>query len=87
MQDARNQNTTALLPIEQDVLAVLMTAQARTDVIAESARVGVVGEHLATGLKLAKIAGGLSFAPFTKGVIGNAQEVGLSAARKVKFGH
>jgi len=37
MQDARKQNTSTLLPIEQDVLAMLMTAQARTNFITESA--------------------------------------------------
>jgi hypothetical protein len=38
MQDARNQDAAALLAIEHDVHAMLMTAQAKPNVIAEPGR-------------------------------------------------
>jgi hypothetical protein len=87
MQDARNQNTPTLPPIEQDVPAMLMAAQARANLIAESAQRGIAGKRLATSLKLADVTDGLGSAPFAEGVIGDAQQVSLSAPRKSKLAH
>jgi hypothetical protein len=72
MQDARDQNAAALLPIEQNVLAMLMTTQPRTNVVTESAQRRIVGEHLTTLLQPAEVISGLGLAPFAKGVIGDA---------------
>ena len=52
---------------------MLMTVQARANVIAESAWRRIVGKGLATNLQFADIAGGLGLAPFMKGVIADAQ--------------
>ena len=87
MQDARNQNTPRLLTIKHNVLAMLQTAQAMTNILTESARRGIVGKRLATNLKLGDVTGGLGFAPGSKGVIADAQQVGLSTTRKTKRSH
>lgn len=64
MQDSRNQNPAALLPIENDVLSMLMTSQARANVITGSAHYGIVRKDLAASLKLAEVLGGLVAPPF-----------------------
>jgi len=87
MQDAGNQNTSALLPIEQDMLAMLMAAQARTNFVAESAQRWIVGKRLAASLQLAKVTGGLDLASFAKSIVGDGQQVGFSATRKSKLTH
>ena len=87
MQDARNQNTTTLLPVKHHVLAMLQTSQARTNVVTEPAQRRIVSKHLATSLKLAEVTGGLGAAPGAKGVVSDAQQIGLGAARKSKRGH
>ncbi len=87
MQDAGNQNTTAFAAIEKDVLAVLMTVQARADNIAEPAHPWIVGQHPATGLKFAKVFCGLRLAPLAKRVLRDAEQIGLGAARKSKLSH
>ncbi len=84
MQDARNQNAPALLAVEQHMLAVLQTAQTGANVVTAPAQRRIVGKPLATNLKLAEVTGGLGSAPGAKGVIADAQQVGLSAARKSK---
>ncbi len=66
---------------------MLMAAQARANLITESAQRGLAGKRLATSLKLSEVAGGLGFAPFAKGVIADAQQVGLSATRKSELAH
>jgi len=87
MQDAGNYNTAALPPIEQDVPAVLMTAQARANVVTRSAERRTLGKRLATSLKLVEVTDGLVFAPFAEGVIADAQQVGFGAPRKSKLAH
>jgi hypothetical protein len=87
MQDARNQNTTTLLAVEHHVLAMLQAPQARTNVFTEPAQGRVVRKHLATNLKLAEVTGGLGTSPSAKGVISDAQQIGLSATRKSKRSH
>jgi len=87
MQDTRNQNTTTLLAVEHDVFAMLMAAQGGANVITEPAQRRIVGKRLTTSFKLAKVTGGLGFAPFAKGVIADAQQVGLSATCKSKRSH
>ncbi len=87
MQDAGNQNAATFIPVEEDVLGMLMTAQAGTNVITDAASCRVVGKLLATNLKFVDVAGSLGFAPFTQRVIGDGQEVGFRAARKSKLGH
>ena len=47
MQYAGNQNTTTLLAVEHDVLAVLLAAQSETNVRIRSTGIGV---HLQTGM-------------------------------------
>jgi len=73
MQNARNQNTPAPLAVEYDVPAMLMTAQTGANLITRSAQRRILDKHLAANLKLADVAGGLDLAPFTKGVIADAQ--------------
>ena len=87
MQDARNQNATTLLSVKHHVLAVLQAPQARTNVVTEPAQRRIVSKHLATNLKLAEVTGSLGAAPGAKGVIADAQQIGLGAARKSKRGH
>jgi hypothetical protein len=87
MQDARNQNAATFLAVEHDMPAMLVTAQAGANVFAKSACRRVFGKRLATNLKLVDVADHLGLAPFAKGVIGDAQQVSLSAARKSKPGH
>jgi hypothetical protein len=69
MEDARNQNAATFHPVKQDMLAMLTTAQAGANVIADAAQSWVVGKLLATILKLVDIAGSLDFSPFAKSVI------------------
>jgi hypothetical protein len=80
MQDARNQNTTGLLTVENHVFAMLQTAQAGANLAAEPTECRIVRQHLATDFKLAKIMVGLGAAPCAKSVIGDAPEVDLSMA-------
>jgi hypothetical protein len=87
MQDASNQNARALPAVEQYMLAMLQTTQTGANVVTEPAQGRIVSKHLATNLKLAEVTGGLGFAPRAKGVIGDAQQVGLSATRKSKRSH
>lgn len=87
MQDARNQDAAALLAVEHDVLAMLMTAQARPNVITEPAERWFAGQRLATRFQLAEVTGGLGFAPFAKGVVADVQQVSLGAARESKPSH
>jgi hypothetical protein len=82
MQDTRNQNTTPLLPTEENVPAMLMTAQAGTDVITASAQSRVVSQRLATRFKLPNITGGLGFPPLANGEITDRHQVGLSAENR-----
>jgi hypothetical protein len=87
MQDARNQNASALLAVENDVHAMFMTAQAGANVVTESAQRRIASQRLATNLQLAEVTSGLGSAPFAKGVIADAQQVGLSTTRKSERGH
>src|ERR1019366_8604639 len=86
-QDARNQDAAALLAVEHDVHAMLMRAQAKPNVIAEPAERWIEGQRLATRFQFAEVTSGLGSAPFAKGVVADAQQVGLGAARESKRGH
>src|ERR1035437_6448375 len=87
MQDARNQDAAALLAVEHDVHAMLMTAQAKPNVIAEPAERWIEGQRLATRFQFAEVTGGLGFAPFAKGVVADVQQVSPGAARESKPSH
>src|SRR5271154_5087406 len=87
MQDTGNQGPATLLPIEHDVPAMLMTAQARTDVITGSAQEGISGKHLTAGFNFVKVVGCLDCAPFAYGVIRDIQKVGLGTTRESTVGH
>ena len=63
VQDSRNQNASAPLPVEYDVLAMLMTSQAGANVITGPADCRIVRKHLAASLQLAKVTSGLVCAP------------------------
>ncbi len=73
MQYARNHNATALLSVKHNVRAMLMTVQAGTNVITESAKSRIVRKGLATDFEFADVACGLGLAPFMKGVIADAK--------------
>lgn len=87
MQDARNQNSSTLLTVEQHMLAMLMAPQAGANVTTRPAQRRIVGKRLATNFKLADVTGGLGFAPFPKGVVNDAEQVGLGTARKSELSH
>jgi len=87
MQDAANQNAASFLPVEQNMFAMLITAQAGANFITDAAQCRVVGKLLAAYLKLVDVADRLCFAPFAQSVIGDGQEIVLSAPRKSKLGH
>jgi hypothetical protein len=63
MQDSRNQNATAPLPVEYDVLTMLMTSQAGANVITGPADCRILRKNLAASLKVAKVTNGLVRAP------------------------
>lgn len=87
MKNADNQNTRQLLPIKYDMLALFHSAQARTHFIARPAQRGTIGQGPAESLKSVNISCGLNLAPGAKRVFGDAEQVGLGAARKSKCCH
>lgn len=66
MQDAGDDNVVALLPIEHDMLSVLVPAQTWQNVLAGSAQRWSVRQHLTTRLKVVDVGYGLSFAPIAQ---------------------
>jgi len=63
MQDSRNQNATALLAVEYDVLTMLMTSQAGANVVTGPADCRIIRKHLTASLKLSEVPRGLVPAP------------------------
>jgi hypothetical protein len=63
MQDSRNQNATALLAVEYDVLTMLMTSQTWANVVTESAYCRTIRKDLTASLKLSEVPRGLVPAP------------------------
>jgi hypothetical protein len=87
VEDAGNQNAGTVLTVKYDMLAMLHTAQARANFVAGSAERGIVSQSLAKNFEVAEMAGGLGFAPCAKCVLGDAEQVGLRAARKTEYSH
>jgi PIN domain nuclease of toxin-antitoxin system len=87
VQDSRNQDTTSLLAIEHHVSALLHTAKAGANMIAEPAERWIVTQPLATNLKLIKIDDGLRLTPPANGVIGDAKQIIFRETGKSKLRH
>jgi hypothetical protein len=87
VQDTRNENAPGLLPIKDDVLALLHAAQAWTDIVTLSAQSGIGGKPPATILQFAEVTDSLVLAPDLKGIEANAEQIALSATRETKPGH
>ena len=87
VQNAGDQNTSGVLPVENDVPAVFHAPQAGADIITASAHGRIIGEHLATRLKVFKVADGLVFTPGAKGESAYAEQVNFGATRETKESH
>ena len=68
MKDARDENTFRFRTVEDHMLAMLMSAKARTNLIRGTANSRILGKHFATFFKRVQIAMCLGFAPSLKRV-------------------
>ena len=87
MKDAGNQNTPGALAVKDNVPAALHSTKAGTNIVTRPAQRGIIGKHLATRLKIVDVTDGLVFAPSTKGISADAEQVGFGTARETKHGH
>jgi len=87
MQDAGNQHADCILPIEDNMPAVLHAAQAGADIITRPAQVGISGELLATRFQIVDVAGGLVCTPAIHGVAGDLNQIGFGPAGKTEGSH
>lgn len=77
MKDAGNQNSFGLLAVKHHMLSALHSSQAGADIIAASAKCRIVSEHPTTGFKFDDVADSLVFAPGSKGISSDPQQVGF----------
>lgn len=68
VQDARNQNSSGVLAIKDNVPAALHSPQVRTNIITTPTQRGIVGQHLATRFQIVDVTSGLLCAPGAKGM-------------------
>jgi hypothetical protein len=87
MKDARNQNTSGVLAVKDNVPAAFHSTKAGTNIVTHSAQRGIIGKHLATRLKIVDVTDGLVFAPTAKGVSADDKQVSFGTARETKRGH
>jgi hypothetical protein len=79
MKDARDENTFRFRTVEDHMLAMLMSAKARTNLIRGTANSRILGKHFATFFKRVQIAMCLGFAPGFKRVAPNLEQVRLGS--------
>jgi len=87
MQDTGNQNAAGHLAIKNDMFAALESPQPRSNLVAVPPQCRIISQHLATNFHLFEVQNRLSFAPFAKGVIADAPQVGLCSVGKTKCSH
>lgn len=73
--------------VEDDVLALLVTPQARSDCIALPSQQHLIGETLAALLELIDVASALIFAPRAQRVFGDLEQIRLGTPREQKPCH
>jgi hypothetical protein len=69
------------------MLALLHAPQPGANFITRATECGIIGKELATIFKLADIAVGLDFAPGTKGIKADVEQIGFGTMRKTELGH
>ncbi len=69
MQDARNQNSSGFLTLENNMLFALHAAQASANIITDSTQGGIIDQHLAKRFQGVNVSDGLIFAPSPQGMI------------------
>ena len=87
VQDARNQDSSGLLPVKHDMPADLQSAQAGTNLGAPSTEPGIVSQHLAARFKSVDVIDSLVFVPGLERVSAYCQQVGFRAMRETKPSH
>jgi len=63
MKDARNENPSGFVPVEDNMAAVLHPPQAWANIITRTAKSRIVSQPLAASFKIVNITDGLVFAP------------------------
>lgn len=87
VQDAGDEDTFGGLAVEDDVTAMLVTAQTGTNFIAGAAQEGSGRELETAGLQFGEITVGLGFTPCTDGVGADANEVCFGLTGEAKSCH
>src|ERR1035441_7308710 len=87
VKDAGNQNGSSVLAVEDDVPAALHSTKPGTNLVTHPAQSGIIGKHLAPCLQIVEVTDGLVFAPGTKGIGADAEQVGFGTASESKRGH
>lgn len=87
MKDARDENTFRFRIVEDHMPAVLMSAEAGTNLIRRTTDGRINGKHFTTFFKCVQVAKGLGFTPGLKRVVSNTEQVCLGLARKTKLCH
>jgi hypothetical protein len=82
-----NQNASSVLAVKDHVPAALHPAKTGTNIVTRPAQLGIAGKHLATLFEIVDVTDGLAFAPGTKGISADAEQIGFGATRETKRGH
>jgi hypothetical protein len=87
MKDTANQNAVEFLSVKHNMLALLHAPQPVANFITRATERGIITKELATIFKLPDIAVGLDFAPGTKGIKADVEQIGFGTMRKTELGH